>query len=533
LPKYHKSPRYGGTRRSRTPTKAYDYEDDKKEMGALCFTRRVRTTPVSKGFKLPHDQQKYDGSKEPQSWLLDYLQAVKILGGMKETAMQSLQLHLTGATRSWLSKLERETIESWEELTKQFMSNFKSTYKRPTSIEEVKACVQQRNETLRSYIHRWSIIKNSAVEVSDERAIDAFTLGLRQGDLVEEMGRIKPRTVSELMDIVNRSADGEYTCNNKWTRSPEDDRGNRYNNQRRRSHNYDNYGSHSQVAAGYKGNNYQGDDRRNSGYRNYGREDSSNNTRFKPKGSREYNQSPDDMLNEPCHIHYAFIDGKRVSRHAMKDCKTFLRLQEAAKNKQAEARRQGYEGNKNNTTPSNQQANNGATQGQSQPNQGNDNNGGYIPSKGHITTMIQPVPKSNKEEKSISRQVNLAVTSPPVTTEYLHRSEQPIEFNREDQPITVPRLGNVPLVLKAQIRGYNIERVFMDAGSGINLIYAKTLWAMRISLELLKPIDCSFHGIVPGSTNYPLTRIALDVCFGNHQNYRKEKLNFEVMDWPS
>jgi hypothetical protein len=45
--------------------------------------------PVPKGFKLPHDQQKYDGSQEPQSWLSDYLQAVKILGGTKETAMQS------------------------------------------------------------------------------------------------------------------------------------------------------------------------------------------------------------------------------------------------------------------------------------------------------------------------------------------------------------------------------------------------------------------------------------------------------------
>jgi hypothetical protein len=148
-------------------------------MGASCFTRRVRTTPVPKGFKLPHDQQKYDGSQEPSSWLSNYLQTVRILGGSKETAMQSLQLYLTSAARSWLSKLERETIGSWEEITKQFTSNFKSTYKWPTSIEEVKACVQQRNETLRSYIQRWSIIKNSAVEVSDERAIDAFTLGLR------------------------------------------------------------------------------------------------------------------------------------------------------------------------------------------------------------------------------------------------------------------------------------------------------------------------------------------------------------------
>jgi hypothetical protein len=89
-PKHYKSPRHEGTRRSQTPSKAYDYEDDEKVMGAPCFTRRVHTTPVPKGFKLPHVQQKYDGSQEPQSWLSDYLQAVNILGGSKETAMQSL-----------------------------------------------------------------------------------------------------------------------------------------------------------------------------------------------------------------------------------------------------------------------------------------------------------------------------------------------------------------------------------------------------------------------------------------------------------
>jgi hypothetical protein len=110
--------------------------------------------------------------------------------------MQSLQLHLTGAARSWLSKLEKETIGSWEDLMKQLISNFRSTYKRPASIEEVKACVQQHRETLRAYIQRWSLIKNSVVKVSDERAIDAFIIGLRRGDLVEEMGRIKPKTMS-------------------------------------------------------------------------------------------------------------------------------------------------------------------------------------------------------------------------------------------------------------------------------------------------------------------------------------------------
>jgi hypothetical protein len=169
---------------SRYAWREENYEDDEKEMGVLCFTRRVRKTRVSKGFKLPHDQEKYDRSQEPTLWLSDYLQAVKILGGTRATAMQSLQLHLTGAARSWLNTLPNNSTGSWGELENQFARNFCSMYKRPTSLEEVKLCVQQKGETLCSYIQRWSVIKNSAEDVSDERAIDAFSSGLRRSDLV-------------------------------------------------------------------------------------------------------------------------------------------------------------------------------------------------------------------------------------------------------------------------------------------------------------------------------------------------------------
>jgi hypothetical protein len=107
------------------------------------------------------------------------------------------------------------------ELESQFARNFRSTYKRPTSLEEVKSCIQKRDETLRSYIQRWSVIKNSAEDVSDERAIDAFSSGLRRSDLVEEIGRTRPRTVSELMEVANRFVDGEDAYNNKMGHSPE------------------------------------------------------------------------------------------------------------------------------------------------------------------------------------------------------------------------------------------------------------------------------------------------------------------------
>jgi hypothetical protein len=139
--------------------------------------------------------------------------------------------------------------------------------------------------------------------------------------------------------------------------------------------------------------------------------------------------------------------------------------------------------------------------------------------------MIQPVPKSHKEEKSISRQVNLAIILPPVTTEYLHWSEQPIEFNREDHPITVPWPGNAPLVLKAQIGGYDVEREFMDAGSGINLIYAKNASSNAYIIRVPQANRLFLPWNLPGRTNYPLGRIALDICFCNRQNYRKERLD--------
>jgi hypothetical protein len=95
-------------------------------------------------------------------------------------------------------------------------------------------------------------MKNSEENVSNEQAIDAFINGLRHQDFIEDMGRSNPKIVSALMDIANRFADGEDTFCNKRTRSPEDDRSQRYISQRRRSRKYDGYNGPSQVAAGFR-----------------------------------------------------------------------------------------------------------------------------------------------------------------------------------------------------------------------------------------------------------------------------------------
>jgi hypothetical protein len=187
-------------------------------------------------------------------------------------------------------------------------------------------------------------------------------------DLVEELGRTKPRTVSELMEVANRFADGEDAYNNKRTRSPEVDRASR---QRRRSRNEDSRTRQNQIAAGYERKDEEGyESREFQGRSNRGEE--------KPKYS---GPSAEDMLHGPYRIHYAYLDGKRVSNHQMKDCRTFLRLQSALDPNQET--RQGEK-----ITSQGYQMQRLAK---------------HLKSKVYISAMIQPVPKSKKEQKSISR----------------------------------------------------------------------------------------------------------------------------------
>jgi hypothetical protein len=294
-----------------------------------------------------------------------------------------------------------------------------STYKHPASIEEVKSYTQRKGETLRSYIQRRSIIKKSTEDVSDERAVDAFSASLRRLDLVEELGRTRPKTVSELIEIASRFADGEDAYNNKRARSPEVDRASR---QRRRSRNEDGRIIRNQVATGYE----RGDE---EGTKSREYQDKNNRRRDKPKYS---DLSVDDMLHVPCRIHYAYLDGKRVSNNLMRDYRTFLRLQGAMELSQGAHRENITQGN--------------VTTGQGYQVQ---NDAGHLESRVYISTMIQPVPKSKKEQKSISRQVNLAISSPPATIEYLRWSDQTIRFSRADHPRKVPRPGHTPMVLKA------------------------------------------------------------------------------------
>src|SRR3954466_11721672 len=140
--------------------------------------------------------------------------------------MQYVQLMLEGSARHWLKSRRHGSINSWSQFRAAFIENFRSTYKRPASLEELRACKQGTRETLRAYIQRWTILKNSAEDISDESAIDAFRRGFQRVEFKERLGEMKVRTLPRLLELANSCADGEDSVRNETevhaTRSDQD-----------------------------------------------------------------------------------------------------------------------------------------------------------------------------------------------------------------------------------------------------------------------------------------------------------------------
>jgi hypothetical protein len=138
--------------------------------------------------------------------------------------------------------------------------------------------------------------------------------------------------------------------------------------------------------------------------------------------------------------------------------------------------------------------------------------------------------ESKSRLKVINREVNMVA---PATTTYLKWTKNPITFDQSGHPAHVATPGRQALVVDLVVGGTRLTKVLMDGGSGLNILYAETLQGMGILMSKLSESNMQFHGVIPGKKAKSLGQIALDVIFGDSNNYRKEKLMFEVVDFHS
>ena len=88
-------------------------------------------------------------------------------------------------------------------------------------------------------------------------------------------------------------------------------------------------------------------------------------------------------------------------------------------------------------------------------------------------------------------------------------------------------------IVSAVTGDYRLTKVLMDGGSSFNLLYADTMRKMGIPESRLQPSRTVFYGIIPGKSAHPMGTISLGVVFGEPDNFRRETLTFEVVDFKS
>jgi hypothetical protein len=121
----------------------------------------------------------------------------------------------------------------------------------------------------------------------------------------------------------------------------------------------------------------------------------------------------------------------------------------------------------------------------------------------------------------------------PAVLTPLRWSEVPITFSRADQWTSFSEPGRFPLVLKPVVAGSKLNKVLIDGGSGLNVLFTKTLKKMKLDItHMLTKSNTPFYSIVPGNAAIPLGSVVLPVTFGeSRDNYRTEYIKFEVADF--
>jgi hypothetical protein len=137
---------------------------------------------------------------------------------------------------------------------------------------------------------------------------------------------------------------------------------------------------------------------------------------------------------------------------------------------------------------------------------------------------------NRRAQKAIRREV---MSIEPVVPTPLRWSEVPITFSRTDQWTSFSEPGRFPLVLKPVVAGSKLNKVLIDGGSGLNVLFTKTLKKMNLDItHMLTKSTSSFYSIVIGNAAIPLGSVVLPVTFGEtRNNYRTEYVKFEVADF--
>jgi hypothetical protein len=320
----------------------------------------------------------------------------------------------------------------------------------------------------------------TVVDITNKEVIDLFQDGLYHRRTFEDFGRCRPSSITKLKDMITLWADEEDKANAK----------------------YDAIRGKSKQNPGGSNNNNRDQGGRNNNYSGPNRKHKPDNTaaaiqRPAKDNSKKTSGGFKDLLKEKCPWH---LEGN----HTTEQC---YQVRRALKDSPDPRPPRDKKGKKN----------------------ADEGNGDFQEPDKTVNVLFGGLP-TKRSQKAIRREV---LNIEPAVPTPLRWSEVPITFSRADQWTSFSEPGRFPLILKPVVAGYRLNKVLIDGGSGLNVLFTKTLKKMKLDItHMLTKSTSPFYGIVPGNAAIPLGSVVLPVTFGEtRENYYTEYIKFEVADF--
>ncbi|KAH7863965.1 hypothetical protein Vadar_024075 [Vaccinium darrowii] len=189
------------------------------------YTKRIDYFRMPVGYQPPKFQQ-FDGKGNPKQHIAHFVETCNNAGTEGDLLVKQFVRSLKGNAFEWYTDLEPESIDSWEQMEREFLNRFYST-RRTVSMMELTNTKQWKDEPVVDYINRWRAISLDCKDrLSELSAVEMCMNGMHWGLLYILQG-IKPHTFEEL---ATRAHDMEINIANHGGENPPTVEHNKYKN---------------------------------------------------------------------------------------------------------------------------------------------------------------------------------------------------------------------------------------------------------------------------------------------------------------
>ena len=155
------------------------------------YSREIMAVPLPDKFKMPVLKH-YDGTTDPTDHLEKYTSWMYLHGISEAIMCRAFDSTLEGNAKRWFRRLPEGSIFGWDQLQRMFLNNFIGARAHEVTTSMLLETRQRPDESLRKWIDRFTKVKNSMRECSDENALMAIqACVLRDSEFAFQM-RLKP-----------------------------------------------------------------------------------------------------------------------------------------------------------------------------------------------------------------------------------------------------------------------------------------------------------------------------------------------------